>query len=326
MAEKKTGTVTFRQTLSPLLEIFRVMPEQGSAFPDYKAGQYVALSRDNCKLTRKINGPDGSMSYVPDLDEAGKIRRGTVTHSYSISSAPAETREKGFLEFYVVLEMIKLETPGRLSESLFHIDPESDNRIFYMNKIAGDFTLEKRAAGFQNVVMIGTGTGLAPFASMLKQLAHDALAGARSPASYTLFHANRTFGELGYHEELRSIEAGKLLDFVYVPSVSRPTARDLADPSIGIGRANNVLRFILGMPLREQEDLENAADGSSDAERKSLASAVRPRLPGHRGKEFFAERLNPDNSVILTCGNPGVMSDIRSIADRNRIRFEMEEW
>src|SRR5258706_7744903 len=127
MAKKKTGTVVSRQALSPILEIFRLIPAEGTVFPDYKAGQYVALSRDNCKLTKKIAGPDGTFSYAHDLDEEGKIRCGTVTHSYSISSAPFETKEKGYLEFYVVLEMIKLETPGRLSESLFHIDPETDN-------------------------------------------------------------------------------------------------------------------------------------------------------------------------------------------------------
>src|SRR5439155_20326887 len=34
------------------------------------------------------------------------------------------------------------------------------------------------------------------------------------------------------------------------------------------------------------------------------------------------KRLNPARTVILTCGNPSLMADIRYIADRHRIRFE----
>ena len=96
--------------------------------------------------------------------------------------------------------------------------------------------------------MVGTGTGLAPFVSMLKQLHFDAQRGTKPPARYTLLHANRTFEELAYHRELLEIEAAQTFDFVYAASVSRPTARDLADPQIGTGRANNILRQVFSLP------------------------------------------------------------------------------
>ena len=122
MAEKKVGRVTYRYNFSEILELFRLAPETGGRFPDYKAGQYVALSRDNCKLTKKSAGPNGETIYVYDLDESGNPKRGPVTHSYSISSAPFDTQDGGYLEFYVVLEMIETGTPGRLSESLFKLE------------------------------------------------------------------------------------------------------------------------------------------------------------------------------------------------------------
>lgn len=62
-----------------------------------------------------------------------------------------ETKRSGYLEFYVGLEVVVLEVPGRLTESLFHIDPERDNVVSYVNKIAGEFTLEARAAAYENV-------------------------------------------------------------------------------------------------------------------------------------------------------------------------------
>ncbi len=328
MAEKKLGRVIYQKSISPLLEIIRLAPEEGSRFPEYKAGQYIALSRDDCRLTRKVPEPDGSISYVYDLDEHGYPKRGPVTHSYSISSAPVETREKGYLEFYIVLELMKIEFPGRLSESLFKVDPESDNRVYYMNKITGDFTLEKRAAGHRNVVMVGTGTGLAPFASMIKQLYADAVDGARPSARFTLFHANRTFRELAYSSVLRSIEASGRLDFVYVPSVSRPIPADAEDRRLGKGRANNILRSIFGMPLKEEEMVREASKAGKDTARaeKILARTVAPVLPENHSRNELLDRMDPSETVILTCGSPGVMEDIALIAASNKIRFEKEEW
>ncbi|TLY31944.1 MAG: hypothetical protein E6K56_04195 [Ignavibacteria bacterium] len=328
MAEKKVGRVTYRYNFSEILELFRLAPETGGRFPDYKAGQYVALSRDNCKLTKKSAGPNGETIYVYDLDESGNPKRGPVTHSYSISSAPFETQDGGYLEFYVVLEMIETGTPGRLSESLFKLDPETDNRITYMNKIAGDFTLDKRAAADRNVVMVGTGTGLAPFASMIKQVNFEAGRSSRSDKLFTLIHANRTREELGYHEELLAIEASKKFDFVYLPSVSRPTPQVLADPSLGKGRANNILRHILGMQLKEEEELRRAveAGGDSAKAKAALEKTVKPVLPRHLSRELLLKRMDPTQTVIITCGNPDGMADIAQIADANRIRFEKEDW
>ena len=328
MAERKIGRVIYRRSYSEILEQFRLAPAPGSSFPEYKAGQYIALSSDNCRLTRRLPVSNGESRYEYDRDENGNPKWGTVTHSYSISSAPFETREYGYLEFYVVLEMIETGTPGRLSESLFRVDPGTDDKLHYMNKITGAFTLEKRAAGYRNVVMVGTGTGLAPFASMVKQLDFEVRLGSPDRARFTLIHANRTFPELGYHEELLAIEARQNFDFLYLPSVSRPTARDYGDQALGKGRANNILRRILGMPLKEEQDLQEtiAAGGDPSPLRSGLERTVKPVLPGQVSRERLLERMDPEKTVIITCGSPGVMADINVIADANHIRFEKEDW
>jgi ferredoxin-NADP reductase len=328
MAERKVGTVAHWQNLSSTLAIFRLLPENGSKFPYYKAGQYIALRREDCKLTKKSAGSDGQIDYVPDLDEQGNQKRGPVTHSYSVSSAPVETSEKGFLEFYIVLEKDEHGNPGRLTESLFRINPQGDNTITYVDRIVGDFTLEKRAAGFQSVLLVGTGTGLAPFASMIKQLHFEASQGKTDGVKYTLLHTNRTYDELAYHEELLAIEASQVFDFVYVSSVSRPTPRDLDDQKIGRGRANNLLRFIFEMPLKEEEALEETGQGGGDVSRAraALEKAVRPKLPQHVSRKELRERFDPSRTVILTCGNPLSMDDIKYITEANRIHFEKEDW
>ena len=328
MADIRTATVDEWRTLSSILATFRIKPQDGTPFPDYIPGQYIALRREDCRLTKKVVGPDGLTHYVTDVDASGKPKRGPVTHSYSIASAPYETREKGYLEFYLVLEKDEFGERGRLSGSLFEINPPADDRLTYVNRIVGDFTLGKRANGFKNVIWVGTGTGLAPFVSMVKQLDFEAARGATDGVRYTLVHANRTYEELGYHQELLAIEAAHRLDFLYIPSVSRPTARDFADPELGRGRANNLLRHILGMPMKEEQEVQEIEARGEDASRAKaeLQRAVAPAVPKHISRSDLAARLEPESTVILTCGNPSLMSDIRYIAETHGARFEKEDW
>jgi len=307
MAELKAGRIIEWHRLSPILSLFRVVGADGTRFPSYEAGQYIALRRDDCLLTRKVKEGD-EVRFVPDLDAEGKQKRGSVTHSYSIASAPFEAAAGNFLEFYVVLERGRDGVLGRFTESLFRgVEAHDNDRLAYVERIVGDFTLAKRAAGFEHVLMVGTGTGLAPFVAMVKQLDHEARQGKRPSARYTLLHANRTFEELAYHQDLLAIEKAKSFDFVYVASVSRPTPRDLSDPQLGSGRANNVLRDVFGLPLKD-------------------VGTTPVALPKTRSRELLRERIDPAKSVALTCGNPNAMADIAAIAQQTGMRFEKEDW
>lgn len=328
MAEIRQSSIAFFHRLSPVLCVMRLLPEDSRRFPDYKPGQYIALRREDCHLTKRVLDANGRPRYVLDVDASGAPRRGPVTHSYSIASAPFETARDGQLEFYVVLEKGDDGLTGRLTESLFRVDPARGARVGYFDRITGDFTLDKRAAGFRDVVMVGTGTGVAPFVSILKQLDHDAQRGQAAPARYTLFYANRTRAELAYHEDLTAVAASGRLDFSYVPAISRPTPEDAAEPSIGRGRANNLLRHVLEMPLKEEEDRDAAAGMGEDIglAEEALRRAVLPVLPSSLTRPRLSERLSAGNSVILTCGNMSSMADIKYVADAREIRFEKEDW
>lgn len=304
--EMKPGRIVEWRRLSSTLAIFRLVAENGGRFPTFVAGQYMALRRDDCLLTKKVmEGQE--VRYVPDLDADGKQKRGPVTHSYSIASAPFEGAEGNYVEFYVVLEREGHGEVGRFTESLFRIERNESDRLSYLSRIVGNFTLARRAAGFEHVLMVASGTGLAPFVSMVKQLHFEALRNGASHKQYTLLHANRSYEELAYHRELLAIEASKTFDFVYVPSVSRPTARDRGDSHLGVGRANNVLRRVFGIPPREAE-------------------AVPPELPRNRPIAMLQKRIDPSRTVVLACGNPDGMEDIAWIAERSGMRFEKEEW
>jgi ferredoxin-NADP reductase len=326
MVERRKGTIREWRQLGPLLALFRLDPEKGRSFPAYKAGQYIALRHDDCRLTRRSVDAKGHVHYVPDLDDQGRQRRGPVTHSYSISSAPFETERDGHLEFYVVLETGEREVLGRLTEALFALDPRDGASLDYVERITGDFTLDRRAAGFESVLLVGTGTGLAPFAAMVKQLDHEAAQGGPPAFRVTLLHANRTVKELAYHDDLLAIEAARRFDFAYVASVSRPSGEGDA---LATGRANNVLRHVFDLPLKEEEDSAEAAARGEKPDRyaEALAKAVRPRLSASGpSRESLRARLDPSRTVVLTCGNPSSMSDIKRIADLAGMRFEKEDW
>jgi len=89
-----------------------------------------------------------------------------------------------------------------------------------------------------------------------------------------------------------------------------------------------LLRFVFGMPLKEEEDLQRA-QGTEDVARlkTALERAVKPVLPEQFPLAELRKRLEPaEETVILTCGNPWTMEDVKYVADQNKIHFEKEDW
>ena len=327
MASRRTGTVIYKKELSSALAVFRMNPEQDREFPVYTAGQYIAIGRDDALLPKKVGvDADGKPQFVPDLNKNGQQRTGPVMHSYSIASAPWETGERGYLEFYVVQETAG-GALGRLSTVLLGLPCCEDEAVNYVDRIVGSFTLEKLVQDATRVVMVGTGTGLAPFISMIKQLYHQSIQSRPNERVYTLIHTNRTLSELGYHQTLREIEAAGSFDFLYLPTVSRPTPRDTDDPTLGVGRATNVLRHIYGLPMTEEEQATAAEAGPKRADADAaLARAVRPSLPSVVDARALRDRFDPTSTVILTCGNPASTSDVQETAEHVGARAEVEPW
>lgn len=216
------ATVIQKMSITPGLIILRVTPDEG--VPDFKPGQYTVLG-----LPSSCNRVFGSEPNQKTYEKEKMIKR-----AYSISSASIE---KDYMEFYITLVR-----SGELTPRLFAL--ETMSRIFIGKKPFGIFTLDK-VPDDKNILFIGTGTGLAPYVSMIR--------------SDMTLHQNRVFvilhgascsWELGYRDELATLD--RLTNvFHYLPTITEPEK----DPSWN-GLTGFIQPIITSGQLEKKVDME----------------------------------------------------------------------
>jgi ferredoxin/flavodoxin---NADP+ reductase len=192
--EALNAVVILRDELSPGLITLRVVPV-GWTFPEFEPGQYVSL------------GLFGSAPRSPlaECERVAPPPAKLIRRAYSIASSP-ENRD--FLEFY-----INLVPAGTLTPRLFNI--RVGDRIWLGSKIAGSFTLKSVPQG-ANLILIATGTGLAPYVSMLTSSPE-----AQTQRRVALIHGVRQSQDLGYRSVFTTLQDQRR-NFTYLPIVSRP--------------------------------------------------------------------------------------------------------
>lgn len=187
------ATVIGREEINPQLVILRVQPE-GPLF-DFKPGQFAVL------------GLLGGAPRVPEAASEDPVTapEQMIRRAYSIASSSVERR---YLEFYLTLI-----TSGQLTPRLFAL--KHGDRVFLGPKGSGVFTLDRVPDG-KSVLLIATGTGLAPYMSMLRTM----LVG-ESQRRFVVVHGARYGWDLGYRGELESL-ARIRSNLTYIPSITRP--------------------------------------------------------------------------------------------------------
>jgi ferredoxin--NADP+ reductase len=187
------ATVIGREEINPQLVILRVRPD--AELFDFKPGQFAVL------------GLPGSAPRVAEAapEEAAAAPDKLIRRAYSIASSSLERR---YVEFYLTLI-----TSGQLTPRLFAL--KHGSRVFLGPKASGIFTLD-RVPSEKAVVLIATGTGLAPYISMLRtMLVNDA------HRRFVVLHGARYGWDLGYRGELESL-ARLRPNLTYIPSITRP--------------------------------------------------------------------------------------------------------
>ncbi len=185
------ATVVKRQNVTDELIILKIKPDAG--VPEFLPGQYLAIG-----LFGNAPRPE---SFPPEKEEQKPDK--IIKRAYSIGSSP-DTREH--LELYIAI------VPDGALTSRLALVKEND-RIFAAPKITGTFTIDEVPAS-ENLVLVATGTGLAPYISMI-----------RTPSTWsgrnvTIVHGVRYSKDLAYRDELVEL-ANRRADFRYLPIVSR---------------------------------------------------------------------------------------------------------
>ena len=206
--------------------------------------------------------------------------RHSVSRPYSIASPPSQTHR---LEF-----CIRIRAQGDLTSSLR--DPEvvealqgpSPSASLTVTGPAGRLVVDPTER--RDLVLVASGTGLAPFMSIVRSLNEDCLTAPHSfiPRRIYVIHGASYAKDFAYHDELRTLAEATLknparaLALVYLPTVSRP-AENPGWQGL-TGRAETLLQASL----------------HPDHPRTELQEAVRSVLQ---------VTLRPETHLVYACGH-----------------------
>lgn len=235
-----------RTDLTPALAILRLRADDG-AIESFEPGQFVQLGLP-----------------LGEIAPGGRVRM--QKRSYSIASSAHALDE---VELYVTRV-----DEGRLTPQLWSL--RVGDRLWLDRQPRGIFTLGATPASAR-VLWIGTGTGLAPYVSMLRTWP-----ATQRWSRAVLIHGVRSPDELGYRTELLE-RASQDPAFVYVPVVSRAQPRD--------GWS--------GLTGRAQLVLDDT-----------------------RFRELAGSALEPEHWHVFLCGNPDMVSDVRTRLEARGFRVD----
>lgn len=191
------ATVTMRADLAPGTMVLRVKLDNGS-FP-YEPGQYTVLGlHRSCRRVPEATGDSKRLSSLP---HDHLIRR-----VYSITSNSKDEE----LEFVVTL--VK---SGDLTPRLFAL--REGGRLYVEPRAQGIFTL-RTASGNRDLLMVATGSALAPYMSMLRSHLK-----AEAEQQFAVVHAAQSPADLAFRAQLEDLSR-KAVTLNYVPTITDPDA------------------------------------------------------------------------------------------------------
>lgn len=237
------------------LGVFRVTLDGGQV-PLYQAGQFITLGMDT---------PSGF-----------------VARAYSIASCPLE---RDAYELYLVRV-----DGGALTPHLFAAAAGSP---VWVLPPKGSFTLASAQA--RTVVMVATGTGLAPFLGQIRTLYRLHEVGIPAGYRVILMHGCAYADEFGFRDELLSYAAARStdFDFTYLSTASRSEEGHGWSDEHGAGRVNEVFRSLFDLP--------------TDARRPVS-------LPRGVNKKHLRDLIRQEPAALMVCGNPGMIDHLREPA------------
>lgn len=231
------------------LAMLWIAPDDGP-FAPFLPGQFAAVGR---------------ITHAPDGDHL-------VKRSYSIGSS-AHQRES------VQMFIVHVDD-GEFTSWLFA--QRVGARVWLAPKASGGFTLQGFERG-KNLVLVSTGTGVAPYVSMYRTHQDDPLWDR-----IVILNGVRLAADLGFREELESATA-RDARLLYLPTTTREPS---GSPWMGLrGRVNDVLdplrfRALAGFDLAPSQCHVYICGNPmmiEDVEAMVVARGFKKHTPGHPG-------------------------------------------
>ena len=268
------ATLTSTELVTSHLGIFTFRPNERIPF---LPGQYVTLGVSREGLRGEAKNP----KHVRNIDS-----KETVLRALSIASPPEEEDIELFI-VWVQRDGKRKDEKGLLSTELFQ--PRRDlEYLFLSNKAKGRFLLPEDS---RDVIMVATGTGLAPYLSMLKsdEINH----GNRR---YVLIHGVSCHSDLAYREELTDLT--RVRNLTYLHTCSREECDDC-------------------QTTYAEELFLNREEGKKRRVTiEEVEKAVRQGRINDTGIEnIIGRETRPERTIIMLCGNPAMIDNIKLIAE-----------
>lgn len=192
MKKEYNSIITQIVQVSPIMKIIRVKPD-GWDLPEFTAGQFVALGL-NEDVPRCAEATDEFKAPKP-----GKM----IRRAYSIASSSSQD----FVEFYITLVH-----SGSLTPRIFSLN--IGDKIYMAPKPTGMFTLDM-VNEEKNIILVATGTGVAPYMSMLRSNA------LKRKGNLMVIQGASNSWDLGYSSELQLLTT-MFENFEYYPTITEP--------------------------------------------------------------------------------------------------------
>lgn len=188
---KYNATVVGKILVTPDLMILRVRTDEPRE--KFESGQYTVIGLYGHE-PRSANSEPETKPSDPDK---------LIQRAYSIASANTETQQ---LEFYI--SQVKT---GQLTPRLFNL--EVGARLYVSKRIVGLFKLSDTPPD-NDIVMVATGTGVAPYISFLRSHIIE-----RPQSKMVVIQGASHPWDLGYYSEL-SFLAKTFPNFYYIPTLT----------------------------------------------------------------------------------------------------------
>ncbi len=212
-AGELNATLVSRRDFHRELAVFKVRPLAGNV-PEFQPGQYITLG------------------LPTDATPGSKL----IKRAYSVASSP---KQRDALDLYIVLV-----SEGQLTPRLWQLKP--GDKLWMDKRCKGTFSMEGVPDG-QDLVMVSTGTGLAPFLSM-----YHTWCGTGRWRRYVIVNGVRHAPDLGYRADLESLTRTDPT-VQYIPMVTRDEDWTGVKGRVQTLLDNNLYEKLVGAPLDSKQ-------------------------------------------------------------------------